>query len=95
MAGTAAQPDTTEYSQRQQESAKRLALFYIHFQKHIFRKGEIIMSNAEAIAMTRRQEDGYDSFNDDVFISNPVVVRVKGTVRIYRARKEEDRCDQH
>lgn len=53
------------------------------------------MSNAEAIAMTRRQEDGYDSFNDDVFVSNAAAVKVKGTVRIYRARKEEDRCDQH
>ncbi len=53
------------------------------------------MSNAEAIAMTRRQEDGYDSFNDDVFVSKAAVVKVKGTVKIYRARKEESRCELH
>ena len=30
------------------------------------------MSNAEAIAMTRRQEDGYDSFNNEHYTMNAV-----------------------
>ncbi len=46
------------------------------------------MSNAEAIALTRRQEDGYDSFNEEGYGIGAVTVTVRGRVRIIKARKE-------
>ena len=46
------------------------------------------MSNAEAIALTRRQEDGYDSFNEEVYRFHPEAVTVRGVIRIFKARKE-------
>ena len=46
------------------------------------------MSNAQMIAMTRRQEDGYDSFNENSYEISLVTVKVKGTVKVYRPGKE-------
>ena len=46
------------------------------------------MSNAEALAVTRRQEDGYDSFNHDRYEVEVVRTIVRGKVFVYKPRKE-------
>ncbi len=51
------------------------------------------MSNAEAIALTRRQEDGYDSFNEEVYRFHPEAVTVRGVIRIFRPGKEVNERD--
>ena len=52
------------------------------------------MSNAEAIALTRRQEDGYDSFNEEAYRFHPETVTVRGVIRIFKARKEANEHDR-
>lgn len=50
------------------------------------------MSNAEAIARTRQQEDGYDSYNFDRWEISPVkekaVIKLRGVIAVYKPRKE-------
>lgn len=44
------------------------------------------MSNAMMIALTRRQEDGYDSFNENHYSYRPkaVTVKVHGKIVVYK-----------
>ncbi len=51
------------------------------------------MSNAEAIALTRRQEDGYDSFNEETYRFHPETVTVRGAIRIFKMREEVNEHD--
>jgi len=48
------------------------------------------MSNAERIALTRTEEDGYDSFNENHWSKSysTFVIRVNGKIKIYHPRKE-------
>ena len=47
------------------------------------------MSNAERIAMTRKQEFGYDEFNENAYTMPVFIeVRVHGKVKVYKPRKE-------
>lgn len=45
------------------------------------------MSNAERIAKTRKEEFGYDEFNEDYYEVKAVKVLVHGVVKVYRPKE--------
>ena len=48
------------------------------------------MTNAERIALTHKQESGYDSYNEDYYVlpKTSVAVTVRGKVFVYKPGKE-------
>lgn len=45
------------------------------------------MSNAERIALTRKQEFGYDEFNNDHYEFKAVKVLVRGKVIVFKPKE--------
>ena len=48
------------------------------------------MSNAMMLALTRRQEDGYDSFNENhwEYVPKVITAQVRGKIIVFKPRKE-------
>lgn len=51
------------------------------------------MSNAERIALTRRQEYGYDEFNEETYqIPRSIKVECRGVVKVLKIERRNDRA---